>query len=376
MPLSFLLAASIIYSMWVWLGYKNGRHISDGLLATQLLWDSAIILVLVCLTGRSTNPFIYYLLVVIAISASLFTPKIVWAFCLSGIAIYSLLMYLDFNQHLSHTSAEFQSHLIGMWVNFVGSALLISFFISRLTTALRDRELSLAAAREEVLKSEQLIGIGTLAASTVHSFGTPLSTIAMTVGEIEERHKDEETSLYAKVIKTQIERCKHTMNKLSSLAGHDFKTRGNIALVDLLDDIKAHFTLMNSNPMPRFTINCQNQNLYLPGGILLKHALINLIDNAVHAANTVVFVKIDCLDNTLQIIIEDDGDGISPELLSELGDSVVTSKETGLGIGFLLANSTIERLNGQVRFSNADVKNGYSYTRVVVEIPLASGEIR
>lgn len=371
--LVFLFCTSAMFTIFVWLYFRRGRPVSTRVLTMQLVWDSVVILIFVYSTGRSTNPFIYYLLVIIAISASIFQEKIVWMFSLGGIAAYSLLMYADTHQHMSHMNLDFQSHLVGMWVNFVGSALLISFFISRLTTALKSRERALALAREEILKNEQLVGIGTLAASTVHSFGTPLSTIVMAVGEIEAMHTDSDTSHCAAIIKTQIDRCKQTMMKLSSLASQEVKPYRDISLNTFIEDIQEHFILMNAQPMPTFTANGPTQHHYLPGGILLTHAMINLVENAVQAANNLVQIRFECSGSLLHIVIEDDGHGMAPALLEYFGEATISSKETGLGIGILLANSTIERLNGRVHFANANQSEDRPFTRVVVEIPFSSG---
>lgn len=368
---ALLLGISIGYSLIAWRVYAGGRPISVRVIMAQLIWDGMVILLFVFATGRSTNPFIYYLLVIIAISASLFRERTVWMFSASGILAYSALMYMDMHLHMSHMDTQFRSHLLGMWINFVASAILISFFISRLTAALKSHERALGLAREEILKNEQLIGIGTLAASTVHSFGTPLSTIAMATSEIEELHGDRETAECTAIIKTQIERCKNTMAKLSSLTIQS--TSPYVTLDSFVAEIKEHFMLMNTEPMPSFTLNDSAENRGLPGGILLLHAIINLADNAIRAAKSTVNIRIEALDRRVQIVIEDDGIGIAPDALEHFGEAIFSSK-TGLGIGFLLANSTIERLGGSVRFANPIQSHDLPLTRVTVELPLITDE--
>lgn len=370
--LASLILASSVYSWFMWLRYINGRVLSDSTLTIQLIWDTIVILLFVLANGRSTNPFIYYLLVVVAISASILPEKIAWVFSASGIIAYSLLMHLDFNQHMAHMDSDFRSHLLGMWVNFVGSAVLISFFISRLANVLKARERALGLAREEILKNEQLIGIGTLAASTVHSFGTPLSTITMATGEISAIHKDRETSECTDMIKTQIERCKNTMSKLTMLASDKGSPNQDMALDVFVYELKEHFSLMNVKPMPTFKLKYFVEFPNVPGGILLLHAIINLIDNAIHAAKSCVSVNVEIINRSVQFSIEDDGTGIESEDLKQFGEAVFSSSNKGLGIGFLLANSTIESLKGHVSFENPDPMETNSLTRVVAEIPLAN----
>ena len=367
-PLVAVIFFGGVHSLYVWRTYARQPLISDWYLAMQLLIDGILLVSFVWFSGGSTNPFIYYLLVIVAISASIFPARFLWAFSFGGIATYTFLMYYDFNKHILHMPQDFQLHLLGMWLNFVGSALLISFFISRLTTALRDREILLAAAREETLKNEQLIGIGTLAASTVHSLGTPLSTIAVSVGELKEQNNNPESVQYLDLIRAQIDRCKQTMSKLTLLANSS-ELSDHGSLNNLVDDIQEYFLLVNANPRPRI-LNSSESDCLIPGNLLLKHALVNLIDNAIHAARSIVSVKFTADTRRLLITIEDDGDGLSAEIADNLGKPMMSSKVEGLGIGIFLANSTIEKLDGVVSFYNANPEANRPMTKVLVEIPL------
>ena len=339
-----------------------------GFLITQLLWDSAAILLFVWLAGGSTNPFIYYQLLVIAISASILPEKFSWFFSALGICAYTVFMYLDLGHHMAHMDASFRSHLIGMWVNFSGSALLISFFISRLSGVLRSQEKALQLAREEHLKNEQLIGIGTLAASTVHSFGTPLSTITMTASELEALHNDSDTLACTSLIKAQIDRCKTTMKKLTSLTTRESLNEQSISIAELTEEIKEYLYLVNARPMPSMRVDTAINSFNLPGGILLLHALINLIDNAVQAATSQVSISIKATPHheDVIIVIEDDGKGLSRDAITT-GEEGLDSSNGGLGIGLLLVNSTIERLGGTVSYLSATEPP--LLTRISVQLP-------
>jgi two-component system sensor histidine kinase RegB len=362
-----LLCVSIIFS---WLRHRRERLVSDLTLALQLACDAAIILIVAYSFGRSTNPFMYYLLVIIALSAGLFKEKWVWLICASGVIAYTQMMYLDSSKHFLHLSSDFKSHLIGMWVNFVLSAVLLAFFISKLTAALRRRERALARAREDNLKNEQLVGLGTLATATVHSFGTPLSTIILLADEIQAKHAhDKQTHDDTEAIKAQIARCKKTMSHLTNVAGFKSSELTHIAIAELINSVQEHYEIVHSNPMPEFQLSVEESNLeFVPGGVLLLHAVINLVDNAVRAANSHVLVKCSTTKDQLLIEIQDDGCGIDPALLDDLGD-VIVDGQSGMGLGVMLSNSTINRFHGRVHFTNPS--EDIPYTRVLVELPLS-----
>jgi len=75
-----------------------------------------------------------------------------------------LILGIVMDEHSEHMP-NFQLHLVGMWVTFVVSAALITTFVSRMAAAIRSRELTLAKARENELRNEQLVAIGSLAAA-------------------------------------------------------------------------------------------------------------------------------------------------------------------------------------------------------------------
>ena len=363
-----IILISAIFTLVSWRYKVMETQAKVGFLITQLLWDSAAILLFVWLAGGSTNPFIYYQLLVIAISASILPEKFSWFFSALGICAYTVFMYLDLGHHMAHMDASFRSHLIGMWVNFSGSALLISFFISRLSGVLRSQEKALQLAREEHLKNEQLIGIGTLAASTVHSFGTPLSTITMTASELEALHNDSDTLACTSLIKAQIDRCKTTMKKLTSLTTRESLNEQSISIAELTEEIKEYLYLVNARPMPSMRVDTAINSFNLPGGILLLHALINLIDNAVQAATSQVSISIKATPHheDVIIVIEDDGKGLSRDAITT-GEEGLDSSNGGLGIGLLLVNSTIERLGGTVSYLSATEPP--LLTRISVQLP-------
>jgi len=358
---------AIVYSFFTWLRSRSVTPVTDVELFSHLVVDAGILIVLVALSGRATNPFIYYLLVLVAINATIFSPVISWAFAALAIIAYSLLLYFDLGAHSHHLFSDFQLHLVGMWVNFVGSTVLINYFVSTLAAALRDRELRLSKAREQTLKNEQLIGIGTLAASTVHALGTPLSTMAIAIGEMKTEAAADTANL--DLLLAQVERCKQTMGKLSMLAESQEDDRRTTTASDLFEDVKEHYLLLNPTVMPEIELATDTENVRLSDSVLLLYALINLIDNAIRAASTSVRVQVKQKNASLQISIIDDGEGVPTEVLDNFGKPGISRMGGGLGIGVFLANTTVEKLNGSIiLFNPHESRNGK--TTVIVELPL------
>lgn len=398
---------------------RANRKVTDAGLLRQLCFDGVFLLVLIYFTGGATNPFIYYLLVLVAISAAIFNPLVAWVYSIACMLAYTALMFSGIKEHLHHMSSDFQLHLLGMWVNFVGSAALICFFVSRLATALRDRQIELSRVREETLKNEQLVGIGTLAASTVHALGTPLSTMAVLLGEMEHAYSNKPKNSAVKsnlssqqnqdivenvsIMLSQIERCKQTLSKLTQLSQQGEGAQPQESLSHFVAALKEHYLLANPKVLPSFHFvdQCERQgdsqleSLVLEKSILLKHALINLIDNAVHAANEEVCVNISIdtagpltdlkrsgfqgkrkndglkFDQWITFNIQDDGDGLPNHVANQWGKPIASKKESGMGIGIFLSNSTVEKLGGKVEVCSTGSSLRSSGTSINVILPLA-----
>ena len=95
-----------------------------------------------------------------------------------------------------------------------------------------------------------------------------------------------------------------------------------------------------------------NVNIY--SSMMLEHALLSLIHNAAEAAKSKVVVNIET-NNTAIINILHDGENISHDLLNALGKTTISSnKKDGLGVGYYLANASIEQLGGTVDIRNTN----------------------
>lgn len=367
-----IIGSGMAWSVWhLWRKRDVGRP-QDVL--RELILDGVWLALVVYWSGRSENPFIYYFLVLIAIAATVLRARSAWLFSLTGVVVYTGFLYLDIKNHFAHMSADYQFHLLGMWVNFCGSSLVTCYFIAKLAASLRSHQAQLSRAREETLQNEQLIGIGTLAASTVHALGTPLSTLTVLLGEMRHNADTAEKREDIDLMLTQIGRCKDTMQKLSLLAEQEREAPKSEPVAQLVAALSEHYAILQPLHPPQIHCvpDCAQQAV--AHSLLLRHALINLIDNAVEAARSLVQVDFQHSDVALRITITDDGPGMPHYVSERWGKPQNTGKDSGLGIGVFLANSTIERLGGTVAIGTLDGDTAAAaeggLTRIIVTLPL------
>ena len=153
-------------------------------LFVQLLFDLGTLSAVVFFSGGAANPLVSLLLPPVAIAALTLPARFVAVIAGIAIAAYSLLMFFFVPLPLPDATRATRLHLGGMWLIFVVSAAMIGWIIVRMTERIRQRDAELAAAREQALRDERVMAMGTLAAGAAHELGTPLGTMALLAGEL------------------------------------------------------------------------------------------------------------------------------------------------------------------------------------------------
>lgn len=95
----------------------------------------------------------------------------------------------------------------------------------------------------------------------------------------------------------------------------------------------------------------------------LLYGLGNIIENAVDYAEREVVVSIRWTPRDVVVTVVDDGPGFAPVLLGKLGEPYITASsqerkkaaagdESGLGLGFFIAKTLLERSGGMLTIAN------------------------
>jgi sensor histidine kinase regulating citrate/malate metabolism len=81
-------------------------------------------------------------------------------------------------------------------------------------------------------------------------------------------------------------------------------------------------------------------------------ALTNLLNNAADANPDDITIRLDWNGEEVIIDIRDHGPGVAMSIADQLGETFVSTKSKGLGIGLFLTHATINRFGGEVRLYN------------------------
>lgn len=370
-PLALLAALNLFY---YWQLYTSRPH-HHRVLTAQLILDISLLSVTFYFSGGPSNPFISFYLVPLTISATLLAPSFTWLATGITFAAYTgLLLYApqptQMAMHHQHgASSSFNIHLIGMWINFALSAMLIAYFIIRLNIEIANRDKAISNYREKLTHREQVLGLATLATGAAHEISTPLSTIAVTIGDLLHEPSCESVKDDLLVVKGQVNECKAILSQLTAEAGQDRFDYQRPArdISNYINHLINRLKIMRPQ-CPAYLIkpNISEPTLVSPAPTI-DQAIINLINNACDASPQNVQIQYFIKHTELIVEISDQGEGIDSSVLEHIGKPYISSgKENGLGLGLFLANSTFDQFGGSLSLHNQ--VNGGTLTRVVLPL--------
>jgi two-component system sensor histidine kinase RegB len=360
----------------------------------QLSIDVLVLTVLLYYGGGSTNPFVSLYLLPLVIAAATLTRRHTWGMAALTLACYSLLMvwyvplpggnaatdpamsmqgmdhsHHDMNAMMSPPATvipleeTFNIHVLGMWLGFVISAVVVAYFAAEMARAVRIRDAQLNRVREETLRNERIVALGTQAAGAAHEMGTPLSTMSVVIGEMRRDCGDPEHQDNLNILDDQVKNCKRI---LDTLLKHAQETSSDLSLEEFIRNVLDEWQLLRPTVRYIFKVDGLQPSPRLRADLALRSALLNLLNNAADASPEEMDIMLSWDNDNIALEIHDHGPGLTSEAAARAGSAHFTTKQEGRGLGLFLANATMDRLGGSVRLTNRE--GGGATTRVVIPL--------
>ncbi|WP_299180368.1 ATP-binding protein [uncultured Neptuniibacter sp.] len=340
---------------------------------TQLIADMSLYGALLFHMGGATNPFIFLLLVPLIIASATLSKRYVWLIAAMVVAIYSSLLFyyeplIQLQDNHQHRIVElFDIHIVGMWINFLLTVLVVTYFIVRMRQSMQRQQERLEQEREKRIQDQQLLSLATMAAGTAHELGTPLSTMQVLLKELEHEYADDSLLLEdLKLLRQQTEICSERLKQMSQTVQQEHATTQWLSAEQLIRDTLEQFMVQRPDVTQQFQITGEGPAPSLSCSTSLKQSLLNLLNNAADAEPKGIEIELDWDQQQVFFRIHDQGAGISLEQSDNLGKPFVTTKGKGLGIGLFLTATTLARYEGDVRLYNHP--DGGTLTEVTLPI--------
>lgn len=390
LPLALLVGVTVASNGVLSLRLLQAKDVSTQTIGLVLSADVVVLFGLLHFSGGPSNPFSVMYLVQITLAALVLGMRWAMAMAVLSALSFAVLFFwyvpvvgMDHAHHQHHEhgggggdgATAFSAHLQGMWIAFTIAATLIAYFVARVASALRAREAELAKAQANAARTEKLASLTTLAAGAAHELGTPLSTIAVASKELERAipDKPDEALNDARLIRTEVERCREIVQRMSAQAG---ETIGELPRATTAGELFEKCVERLGNPGKEgleMMDGAKTTRVVCPmeGAI---QVLLNLIQNARWAVRDVpdgqgkVILTSEATDTAVRLIVTDNGVGISQSVLSRIGEPFVTTKPPGegMGLGLFLARTFVERCGGTFEIHRATSGEG---TVAILELP-------
>lgn len=244
----------------------------------------------------------------------------------------------------------------------------------------------LKSAHDHVLQVEKMASIGKMAAVVAHEINNPLSGI-LTYAKLLRKwvdqgkmdtSKHQETAECLDLIAAESHRCGDIVKNLLNFSR---TSPMNVESTDLNAVVDRSIRLVQ-HQLELGSIQLQlNLDDHLPqvqcDPAQMEQVLLALVMNAIdampHGGNLWLRTRITDTGDEIEIEVRDDGMGIAPEILPQIFEPFLTTKETGHGVGLGLAvsRSIMERHHGRIAVQSAAGKG----TTFTLTLPLDAASI-
>ena len=355
------ILALIISNLALYPRYSTNNRLGETATTVVIAADILQLALLIFFTGGLSNPFVVLFITPIAITVTSLPIRS------TSILIFLTIIFItilgSFNYPLESNILDLSVppiFILGMWVSLFVTILFLTFYAGGLTDESRKISAALKVAENLLVKEKNLSSLDGLAAAAAHHLGTPLGTISLIANELK---NDESINENAKkdlmILSEEVDKCKKILGSLGEKPSSDDDLITKIELQALLEELCELIKVKEI----KFSINFNDND---PGmkEILLRRrselllGLSNIIENAADFASTTVELNVSKSGKFINLEINDDGKGFSNSILSRIGDPYVSSRSKssnngdGLGLGFFISKTLLERLNISVQAYN------------------------
>ncbi len=369
-----VIALSAWLNVFLAISYPSRHRLSVWFATALLAYDIVQLAALLYLTGGIDNPFTMLIVAPVTVSAATLPLRITVGLGLLAMAAAGLLV-VKHEPLPWFDGVSFELPLIyrlGAFAAVCACSTFLALYAWRLTKEARRMSAALAATDLVLAREQKLHALDGLAAAAAHELGTPLSTIAVVTKELEnEVGPDSPLRDDISLLKTQALRCREILQKLTRHPGEQDPLYARVSMRAMLEEAAAPYRTDKVGIAITAGPAVDGPETALPEVVAerrpgLIYGLGNIIENATDFADSQVEVHAIWDASEVIVTIIDDGPGFPPEIMDNVGEPYVTTRSalaqlgdgprdedsTGLGLGFFIAKTLLERSGAIVNLAN------------------------
>ena len=236
---------------------------------------------------------------------------------------------------------------------------------------------NLQLAQASLRRSERLAALGQLTAGLAHELRNPLGIIKASAEMLNQKSvlaQPHVTTEMASYIESEVDRMNVLITSFLNFARplqiHPVRADLNAVVIELT---RLQSPLASSKNVKLKTCIPPNAANFCFDPSLLSIALSNLVQNAIQASPQGADVSIiaKTAGNQIEICVEDQGEGISPQNLENIFNPFFTTKSEGVGLGLAIVSKIVDEHQGKI-ITTSTVGKGTTFQIVLPALSLAA----
>ncbi len=357
-----LVGVSAAVNLGVGLVGRRSRMTSDTEAVAQLGFDVLQLAAVLYFTGGVANPFALLLIAPATLAASSLPWRHAAAVSAMAVAAAAVLALWCWPLPLPEGRtflAPLGYRLMAAGAVAAGVAFTAGYaYLAAQQTA--RMELALHVTQAVLAREQRLSALGGLAAAAAHELGTPLATISVVAKELA-REGPDAVREDARLLLSQTERCREILRRLTEAPEAEDAVHARMSLLQLLNEVIEPHLDAPVRVEAVVTGAPGVEAPYIRRMPEVLRAMTSLVDNAVDFAASDVLITARFDQATVAVEVRDDGPGFAPDVLNKLGQPYITSRpsgegsrshHSGMGLGFFIAKTLLERTGAKLEFRN------------------------
>ena len=327
----------------------------------QILVDTAIVSLIIFMTGSFVSVFSFLYLVVLIYSSMLLSRRtilIIAAVCSIQYGIMVDLEYYGiltpFGMKASHLAATFAwNELLYKVMITMIACFAVAFLSSLLSEQTRKTKKELQAMEDHVKRVEKMAAIGEMAAGLAHEIKNPLASLSGSIQLLKEDiHYDPDHDRLMQIILREADRLSLLVSNFLLYARPPAGKVEPVELDKVLIETTELFEKDGSTDGRISTTKNIESGIWIEmDPVHLRQILWNLLLNAAEAIDGVGNISIEMCglrNKEAWVKIIDDGCGMSRETLKSIFDPFFTTKTSGTGLGLSIVQRILQAYDSRL----------------------------
>ncbi len=256
---------------------------------------------------------------------------------------------------------------------------------ARLRVTYEDLERQVQERSRQLVRSERLAGVGFLAAGVAHEINNPLASIAFCSEALENRLAPtlaagdvadaKVIQNYLRMVQEEAFRCKSITEKLLDFSRCGEIQRKRTDLAGLIQGVVEMIRHMGKYRHKNIVFLPREAVLAHVDGQEIKQVVLNLVVNALDSMEENGTLRIDLrhAEGMAEMVFQDDGCGMPPEVLENIFEPFFTKRRVGkgTGLGLSITHRIVSQHHGEIQATSPGEGQGAKFS---VRLPVQARE--